>query len=326
MKALPFLLILLIMSVGCQSPSESGQPIERRAPSEERTEGPSDAEGDRESGGDRPMTGTPAEPEEVQPESLGEPLTRSPSIGVIFRQVSSGLGAFDGTVEMAGQAVSLRVVRADPAQLRVHIVSPRELKAQGRYLAEFLKIHGGQAAISGGFLKSFYPPVAVGYVRVDGRPLNRPVATDLLNGLLVIREGRARILRFPEGSVDRAGRIEGDERWEDALQSGPVLLLDGESALPSQFSGADARELSGGSFRRAFVAIDSAGRTLFALTSEISLPDLVAFLASPQGQRNFGVESALNLSGHETAQLLCPAAWGVDRKLDVALPNAIILQ
>jgi hypothetical protein len=237
-----------------------------------------------------------------------------------FQELESGIAVFQGSVLAGGTKVDVTAVRVALSSHRVAVVvSPLEA---GASLATFLKTHQAKVVLSGGFMKSFYPPIPLGLVKHNGKFVNRAAKGDLLTGILAIRDRKPVIRRFQAAECD--------DRSHDCLQSGPLLVRNGKSELPQELGGLlrSTRSLVEGSFARAVVGILQEGHFLVALTGKVALAPLVEVLSRPQVDGGFGCLDALNLSGAETAGLLVRAGG---RTIEVGgqhadLPNAIIVR
>lgn len=330
MKILCFLFLLI--SVSCQQ-GQVGDYEE--GPSDEAATAETSGQADPDEPENRAETpsGSAARPSSrLRPESPPPPQGRDPRITVVlqepgpstlaFDRLEPGFELFQGSVHAGGSTVKLTAVRLVPRQHRLRVVASDGLKSLGHTLGAYFQKHNANAALSGGFLKSFQPPIPLGLVQINGRPLNRYVSSPFLSGLLLIRNGNPTIVPI-RGPSSAAG-------WDDALQAGPLLLHDGKPALPKQsdaMSKADWASIEG-AFTRAFIGIDRQGRTLLGITGQMTLHALVDLLRRPV--RNGGLESraALNLSGGENAGLLVITK---ERKIAVGdnyvrLPNAIVVQ
>jgi hypothetical protein len=242
------------------------------------------------------------------------------STPVRFQELESGIAIFQGPVLVGGKKVGVTAVQVALPPHRIAVaVSPFEA---GASLGTFLKTHQAKVVLSGGFLKSFYPPIPIGLVRQNGKLVNRAAGGDLLTGMLVVRDRKPLIGRF------QSAECEGTS--DDCLQSGPLLVRNGNSELPRELGGLlpSTRKLIEGSFARAVVGILREGRFLLALTEEVGLAPLVEVLLRSPTDGGLGCRDALNLSGAESAGLLVRAGG---RTIAVGgqyvdLPNAIIVR
>ena len=245
---------------------------------------------------------TSSQPMAVEPE-ITPARERPPRVGgEEFKELEPGLTLGLGGMKTPSGVVEFKVLRVAPNghQLDVLAQSPRE-KITGRTLLAYQKIHGVKAVLSGGFLKSFSPPIPLGMVKTNGQLQNRPIEkTDQLNGVFGIEGSRPRLVKFTDGiSFDG---------WDDCIQAGPLLIDSGRIVIDETRLVLPAtKELVFGRFIRSFVAIDRAGHVLLGLTGEISLPDLASVLARSPREGGLDCEAALNLTGHVNSGLVIDA-------------------
>lgn len=260
----------------------------------------------------------------VQPPDrpLREPPPRVSVRGTTFPAIAPGMEAFDGAVPLRDRRVQLTVVRVDPAVRRLALVAPDSPKSGGHAVQRYLENERAYAALSGGYMKSFYPAIPTGLVQLDSKPMNRPVQSQLMNGLFAVRGARVAILPY-----DGVAAVSG---FADALQAGPLLVQQGRSALPGPQAAMpdDLRTVIEKRFIRSFVAIDANGRVLLGLSGEVTLRELVTVLTRAPGESGFGVRAAVNLSGHTSAGLQYRAGRELRSAGDVKtrLANAIVVR
>ena len=244
-----------------------------------------------------------------------------------FVGVTDGIGLFDGSLRIAERRVRFHVASVDLSRHQAALLVDSQPKSPGVSIARFLDRSGGSVALSGGFLKSFYPALPLGYVQSAGEPVNRSHTTDLLNGLLLLGPGAdIRSTDFVPGKYEALA-----ERWRDVLQSGPLLVLDGRSRLSEDLAApnndADRRVVTVQAIR-AFVAVECNERMLLGLTGDMTLRELAEVLSRSAADGGFACRAALNLSGAESAGLLVDAggrraAFG---GTDYRLANAIVVR
>ena len=92
----------------------------------------------------------------------------------------------------------------------------------GDTLIGFQSRYKAIAAISGGFVKSYYPPIPLGMVKHEGTVLNRGVKTDLLTGILLAKGNKISIVPYSQDQCNSA--------WSECLQAGPLLASGGTAA------------------------------------------------------------------------------------------------
>jgi len=197
---------------------------------------------------------------------------------------------------------SLEIVAEDPI-------------ASGHTVLEYQRLSKAHVALSGGFLKSYYPPLPQGLVKSNGRILNRPNDDPFFSGLFCSRKGELIIEPY-------TGK-EQTTPWDHCLQSGPLLVYEGRSALEVRHY---PRQHVYGAFNRAFVAIDQQGRTLLAVTGKATLlPSLMELLQRPAEHGGLECRAALNLSGVSVGMVVDVAGRFLSAgDIEVYPPNAII--
>lgn len=255
------------------------------------------------------------------------PLAAQPAEGQVrsgplkFQSLEPGLDVFQGSIFAVGRSVSMTVVRAWLPGHRVGLAIPQG-KVTGDTLVAFLERDKAKAVVSGGFVKSFYPPIPLGLVKQKGQMINRAASGDLLTGVLLMQAGRVAIERF-RGTEAVAG-------WDEVLQAGPLLVSARRSALPTDASGLmpSTRSLIGNEYSRAFVAILPGEQVVLAFSGPITLPALVDFLTGSAAQGGLGCLDALNLSGSGSSGLLVRVGG---REMQVGnsythLANAVIIR
>ncbi len=270
-----------------------------------------------------PPATTPAEPpaEPPPPPPVRAPAPAEPAATPGPRELEGGLEVWSTTVSNEGRPFAVLLARVDPARHRIRIVADPSLKQPGRSLEAFQAQTDARVVLSGGFMKSFYPAIPLGLVRVSGEVVSQGVSPgDLFTGVLGRSGETVRITAFDE---TRAAE------YDDALQSGPLLALDARTALPERVEDLDAttRQLIEGAHPRAFVASGCDGRLVLGVTGEVTLTDLARFLATGADEGGLGCTAALNLSGGKEAGLLIRAggeehAFGAT---DFRIANAIVV-
>jgi hypothetical protein len=214
-----------------------------------------------------------------------------------FQSLEPGLDVFQGVIFAVRRSVSMTILRASLRGHRVGLAIPQG-KETGDTLVGFLERYKAKAVVSGGFVKSFYPPLPLGLVKQNGQVINRGASADLLNGVLLMQAGRVAIEGF-RGTEELTG-------WGDALQAGPLLVRTRRSALPTDTSGLmpSTRKLIGNEYSRAFVAILPGDQVALAFSGPVTLPALVDFLTRSAAQGGLGCLDALNFTGDRTCGLL----------------------
>ena len=255
-----------------------------------------------------------------QMERIARPIEQGAELA--FRRIGAGIELIDDTVMLGGVPARLTVARVSASMARLSLATTEEPKDPGHTLLGYQNVQDARVVLSGGFLKSFYPPLASGFVKSDGRVLNRPEDDPLLNGMLGIAGNRVAMLPF-HGTG-------GTEAWVDVLQAGPLLVLAGQSALPARTAdlGSSGPAFVGRRYTRAFIAVDSERRVLLGLVSDARLRDLVELLTRSLTVGGLACRAALNLSGHRSAGLLVDAEHVHVEvgNTELRLPNAIVVR
>lgn len=246
-------------------------------------------------------------------------LRKAEAVRLPFQRIDRGIEFFDDEIMLGVRSARLTLVRISTEAARLSLAASDGPKDPGYSLLGYQKTRDARVVLSGGFLASFYPPLAIGFVKSDGVERNRPHDDRLLNGMLAIAGGRVEITAFHYD--------DGIETWQHVLQSGPLLVIDGRSALPDVDRIADQtiRNVIEEVYARTFIAIDARGRVLLGWLDGATLTDVVSLLTTPAA----GLEcrSALNLSGHRNAGLLV-AAGGMYLEIgdtETRLPNALVV-
>lgn len=238
-----------------------------------------------------------------------------------FQQLAPGLELLQGPLVIGGKRVAITAVRGSLSMYRME-VAVSQSGDSGDSILSFQEHSQAAAVLSGGFLTSLYPPIPLGIVKHSQVLVNRAAGGDLLKGLLLVRAGKATIQPFG-GAGDVAG-------CDEALQSGPMLLVAGHSALPNvaEIRTRSTRLLIENEYGRAFVAILPDDRFLLAVTGAVSLRALTDLLARPASQGGLACLDALNLSGGGSEGILVRAgAREVSAgNIQFYLANAILLK
>ena len=235
-----------------------------------------------------------------------------------FVDVGPGLEFFGGNVSFGDSVAEAFLVRAVDV-VQIDIVASADARASGNSLDYFAQEYGAPITLSGGYLRSFAPVIPLGLVVVDGRTINPLVSDPFLDGVIVTTA---------DGVAIGYGDAVPLEAVEDGLQSGPVLVVDGESVvgenLEQNLSEAERSSILGPS-GRAFVALDGVGQRLVGVTGAVSLIALAEFLATSTEHGGLSVVAALNLSGGVTRGLVVDtpgfrnAYYNTDRRIATAL-------
>jgi hypothetical protein len=184
-----------------------------------------------------------------------------------------------------------------------------ERAPQGFLLADYLARYHAIAAVSGGYIDSYSPPTALGFVKSNGIVAARSHNSWLTNGVFCSDVGRA-VIKMVETSVDVNG-------FRDCLQAGPLLLANG---VPMRQDVAGYQRLAQSVQEQTFVCIDNDKQVVLGVTDKVDFGTLVSFLYQ------ISCVDSLRLTGLDTAGLrirnqlfgrdeyLFPSAIGVIQK------------
>ena len=214
-----------------------------------------------------------------------------------WRPISGGL---ELALRPAAGALVL-LVRADPATTSLRVV--RAAPDHPLTAAALAQRDGALAAINGSYFDSAGKPI--GWIVSGGKLLAAPAPKGW--GAFIVSGDRARIvaMKDAQGPAD------------EALQAGPRLVIAGQAnpSLKPQVA------------RRAFVGLDARGRVVLGSTgpTQVSAPELAAFLARPESEGGAGLVDVLNLDGGSSAQLFAREASG--EPIDLAgIPVPVLLE
>ncbi len=222
------------------------------------------------------------------------------------------------TREVAG-GKSVSYLRVDLANFDVRILTPSlrrissaatnpERTPQGLFLSDYLTRYDAAAVMSGGYIDSYSPPTALGFVKSNGTLVAPPHNSWLTNGLFCSDVGRA--------IVQSVGSDINKPDFRDCLQAGPILLIAG-NALSQVGANASYLKLAHSIQEQGFICIDGNSHVLMGVTDKINFATLVDFLNLPE----IGCKDAVRLTGLDTAGLRDRShLFGHD---DYLFPNAI---
>ncbi len=240
---------------------------------------------------------------------------------LLFRSHAPGLEVLHGQLIVAGKRVAITAIRASLDGYRLEVGIPQNASS-GESMLSFQERSHAAVVLSGGFLTSFFPPIPLGLVRHGSVLVNRAAGGDLLDGVLLVAAGKLSIQRFRG-----AGDLEG---WAEALQSGPMLLSAGRSALPdvADIKTRSTRQLIDNEYSRAFIATLADGRLLLAVTGAVSLRALADYLVRSAPRGGLACIDALNLGGGGSEGILVTAAAGrvSSGNIQSYLANTILLK
>ncbi len=198
-----------------------------------------------------------------------------------------------------GQAVNF--IRVDLSDFDVRVITPLvalggnfpasnnpERMPQGFLLSDYLTRYNAVAVMSGGYIDSYSPPTALGFVKSNGTLVAPPHKSWLTNGLFCSDVGRA--------VIQSSSPVSNKSDFRDCLQAGPLLLSAGHALTEH---GAGYQKLAQSLQEQGFICIDSQSRVLIGVSDKINLLTLIEFLSLPE----IGCKDALRLTGLDTAGL-----------------------
>ncbi len=229
-----------------------------------------------------------------------------------FHGISPGVERF--AAPLAG--VDVYVLRLTLTRRRIELRAIDDPLTQSASLARYVSDKKAIAGISGGFLRSYYPPLPTGRVVVSGRQLSPLVRDSLLNGIILIPvTGQLEIVSAASAAVAGAS--------DSQLQTGPLLVMGGVAQVAASPGNASFWRLRR---HRAFVAVDRKGRVLLGWTGPTSIPDLATALVNPS--LPFLVRTAVALSGDVNAGIVLATKPSAEHRGDIQTPlhNALLVR
>jgi len=201
-----------------------------------------------------------------------------------FLQVS--LKKFDVRV------LTARVPISSSNQKSPEIFATYERAPRGYFLQDYQRRYNAIAALSGGYIETFSPPTALGFIKSNGTVTDAMHKSWLTDGIFCSDKGSASIWQIDEAS-DAVN-------MRDCLQAGPLLIYRGRvfgNGIDIQNSG--FKKLARSVQAQGFVCIDKEGFVLLGISDAIDLSSFVEILRSPP----INCIDALRLTGKETAGL-----------------------
>lgn len=255
------------------------------------------------------MQRAPAPAAVAAPEEPGSAIGQSSAAGSLEFAEADGLELFQGPVPMLDAA--LTVLRASSsARVSIAVADPR---TGGATLSEYLQRSSARATASGGYLKSFDPPIPLGLVKNEGQVVNRAESSRLLDGLIcVARDRRVSVQPVENASLDQC---------DQALQSGPVIVRAGKAI--EEWGDVETTQIAEERYSRAFFCVDGANRPVLGRTGPVALAPLAAFL---RGGHGVECESAVILPHGGGGGLVVPAFRVIRGNPASVFPNAIVIQ
>ncbi|MCG5249056.1 phosphodiester glycosidase family protein [Methylorubrum extorquens] len=179
---------------------------------------------------------------------------------------------------------------------RVAVLTAKTIKVgdqsvKGLFIDDYFEISRAKLVISGGYMSSFSPPIALGYLRVGGRQIN-PLHKSWITSGYFCTTGT-------EWTIEPATKELPPTRYKDCLQAGPLFIDEGVDryVLGGTIS-VNERKLAESEQIQAFVCSNKNGQLLFGVVDEIRLDKLSKWLVE-RGK----CHSALRLSGSTSAGL-----------------------
>lgn len=192
-------------------------------------------------------------------------------------------------------------LRIDRAQYSGKLESPESANSliNLRDYGERLYI---MAAINGGFLASYSPPVPAGLLKIDGKILSNLAPNDPVMDAVVCVGN--------DTNFYTVARFANNPSPSDCIQTGPLLII-GQREVVSD-NPVD-KEIDypfvSGRFERAFIGRDVNGATVIGWTSTIDLISLSQLLVGSIESGGFGLTDAAALPGKNSAGLIWRDQW-----------------
>jgi len=218
-------------------------------------------------------------------------------------------------VMVCGKPLQAFFVRASLRETNLVVAVQEDPEHGTRTVLDYLRlVPGAQAAISGGYLASFYPPLPIGLVKTAGKVVNHPQRSTISDGLICFNRGSYGISIAPIGTSAQS--------FTDCLQAGPLLVTDQRAVTDFE-----ERHYPKGFLTptlRAFVAMLPEGFAVLGIVEAARLDGLAQFLARPAKKGGLGALAAINLSGASSAGIAAQSdeTFG---NANVFLPNAIVV-
>jgi hypothetical protein len=216
-----------------------------------------------------------------------------------------------------GNGISGWYLKIDTTKFDVRVVAARmpsvqsaapERAPSGFSLEDYKRLYGALAVMSGGYLSSFAPPMPFGLVKSDNVLTSSTHKSWLTEG--VYCAGPIKTI------IELWNRNPNIEEFRDCLQSGPMLLYNGDAILDAGSRAPGYMRLAQDSQNQAFICTSSNNETIIGITEATDFSILIPFLKDKVGCIN-----ALRLTGRDTAGLIVnDILYGSDQYL---LPNAL---
>jgi hypothetical protein len=172
---------------------------------------------------------------------------------------------------------------------REQLTQQQPAPVDGLFLIDLVERHTPLVLLSGGYLQSFSPPQALGFVKIAGNQLNPFHRSWLLPGLFCT-DGA-------EWVIEAIADPDTANQYSDCLQAGPFLVQQGRDRYKTMDNVADAeKKLAFSVQEQAFVCLTREEQAILGYSSPMRADRLSALLLDKLGCRD-----ALRLSGHVTA-------------------------
>lgn len=195
------------------------------------------------------------------------------------------------------------IITVDPATVTTQL----EFDPAGKYLADWAQPDSTEIVVNAAYFNDDFSPA--GLLIVDGKIIGHHLFDQTKSGLLVIQDGRLSIRDLQRTPITD------DEQFDDAVQSYPFLIKNGQPAI------AQDSELQD---RRTAIGLDTAG-TIYVISetnAAVSLYELMKKLLAS----NIPFTDVLNLDGGASTGL--SANWGKHHITDnsyVPIPSVLRL-
>jgi len=236
-------------------------------------------------------------PVSAQPSSASVKLQSSPTLSVTdaggWKPVYKGTAFRQIALERSDpkQFIDLKLVRFDTQWIFPRVIRSAQFQLKGATAKTFVEKSGAIAAINANYFDSDGKPLA--FLKVAGQAINPRISTNsLYTGIFGVKDQRPFIWHRDEFLP---------EQVDDALQSGPLLLLHG---IPQAVTGVPSR-----ASRRALIGIDPEHRLVVAVTDNLlgglHWNELQEIFSASTWQ--IQITDLLNLDGGGSAQLYVKA-------------------
>jgi hypothetical protein len=230
-----------------------------------------------------------------RPSGTGFPIVLA-VISLVWMSADAAAQGLNIESQDLGDGKVARYINVDLNHYDVRVITPLvslggnaaasspERAPQGLSLSDYITRYAAIAVVSGGYIDTYSPPTALGFVKSNGTLVAPPHNSWLTNGLFCSDAGRAVIQSaIPDG-------------FRDCLQAGPLLLSGGHESTQNN---AGYVKLAQSVQEQGFICLDSHSRVLLGVSDKINLQTLVDFLRRP----DIDCKDALRLTGLDTAGL-----------------------